>query len=185
MAVLEVIRNFFVPAGSRDVAVIHPAQATSYSIHPLFERDLDEVLRLNLRCFKDGENYTKHTFKYLLTQPNALCYQVVTAEDKMAGFVCILVGEDGTGHITTIAVAPEHRRRGLAERLLGHLDRALIERGVSSVVLEVRVSNTVAQQVYLNSGYTVVQQLPRYYNNGEDGLLMVKSLHTLASPAAA
>ncbi len=177
MAVLEVIRNLFVPTTGRGIQVIEPAPATSYSVRPLIDKNLDEVLRLNLRCFKDGENYTKHTFKYLLTQPNALCYQIVTAEGKMAGFVCVLVGEDGTGHITTIGVAPEHRRRGLAERLLARLDHALIERGVSSAVLEVRVSNNVAQQVYRNSGYSAVQRLPKYYNNGEDGLLMVKPLN--------
>ncbi|MEK7854820.1 MAG: hypothetical protein AAB288_01935, partial [Acidobacteriota bacterium] len=80
MAVLQVIRNFFVPSASREFTVIEPAPPTTYSVHTLTDRDLDEVMWLNLRCFKDGENYTKHTFSYLLEQPNALCYKVVTAE---------------------------------------------------------------------------------------------------------
>ncbi len=177
MAVIELIRNFFATSVSREVSVVEPAPATTYTIYPLSDRDLDEVLRLNLRCFKNGENYTKHTFNYLLTQPNALCYQIVSAEKRMAGFVCVLVSDDGTGHITTIGVAPEHRRRGLAEQMLAHLDAALAARGIFSIVLEVRASNTIAQQVYKNSGFAVVQRLPCYYNNGEDGLMMVKSIH--------
>lgn len=177
MAVFEVIRNFFVPSTSREVTVIAPAPATTYSIRPLIEANLDEVLRLNFRCFKDGENYTKHTFSYLLTQPNALCYRIVTAEGGMAGFICVLVGEEGSGHVTTIAVAPEHRRRGLAERLLAHLEDTLRRREVNSIVLEVRAGNTVAQSLYKACGFTVLQRLSGYYNNGEDGFLMMKALN--------
>ncbi|MEJ7699096.1 MAG: hypothetical protein WKF71_05540 [Pyrinomonadaceae bacterium] len=39
---------------------------TVYEIYPLTELHLKEVLTLNLRCFKQGENYTKYTFSYLL-----------------------------------------------------------------------------------------------------------------------
>lgn len=153
-----------------------PAPMTTYAVHPLTEKDLDEVLRLNLRCFVNGENYTKHTFNYLLTQPNALCYQISTEERSMAGFICVLLAENGAAHVTTIGVAPEHRRRGLAERLLRHVDRALLEKGVGSIMLEVRVSNRAAQQLYLSCGFSIVQRLSAYYNNGEDGFLMVKAV---------
>lgn len=177
MAVLQVIRNFFIPFASREVEVVVPAPPTSYSVHPLTGTDLDEVLRLNFRCFKNGENYTKHTFSYLLTQPNALCYKIVTAEQRIAGFLCVLVGENGAGHITTIGVAPEHRRRGLAERLLSHLDEVLRERSIDSAVLEVRASNTTAQRLYQSCGFTVLQRLSSYYTDGEDGFLMMKALN--------
>lgn len=177
MAVLQVLRNLFVPSTSRAVTVIVPAPPTTYMVHPLTSPDLEEVLRLNFRCFKDGENYTKHTFSYLLTQPNALCYKIVTAEKRIAGFLCVLVGNDGTGHITTIGVAPEHRRRGLAERLLNHLDHMLRERSIDSAVLEVRVSNTTAQSLYSSCGFSVVQRLSHYYTDGEDGYLMVKAVN--------
>lgn len=176
MAFLQAIRNLLLPFATRDEAPVIPAPITTYAVHPLTEKDLDEVLRLNLRCFANGENYTKHTFSYLLTQPNAICYQVATREKAMAGFICVLVGENGVAHITTIGVAPEHRRRGLAERLLQHVDRALFEKGIGSIMLEVRVSNRSAQSLYLSCGYTIVQRLSNYYNNGEDGFMMVKSV---------
>lgn len=176
MAFLQTLRNFLVRPAARRITVIEPAPSTVYEVRPLATSDLDEVLRLNLRCFENGENYTKHTFSYLLSQPNAICFQAATAEGRMAGFLFVLVGDDGIAHITTVGVAPEHRRRGLAERLLGRLDEVLNEKGISSIVLEVRVGNRAAQSLYRTCGFSVTQRISGYYNDGEDGFLMVKAL---------
>jgi ribosomal-protein-alanine acetyltransferase len=176
MAVLQTIRNFFVPFETAEPEAIVPAAATTYEIRPLTDKNLSEVLRLNFRCFSNGENYTKHTFNYLLGEPRNLSYRIVTASGEMAGFVFVLVNQDGSAHLTTIGVAPEHRRRNLARRLLVHLEEALRTRGISTIVLEVRVGNTTAQSLYQAAGYSVVQRLAKYYNNGEDCYLMVKSL---------
>lgn len=176
MAVLQTIRNLFVPSVEFSEGPVVPALPTTYSVKPLSDQHVKELLHLNNRCFKDGENYTRHTFAYLLGEPNALAYRIVTASGQMAGFLCTLVGEDGAAHITTIGVAPEHRRRKLAQRMLQHLEYALKIRHVGTIMLEVRVSNTSAQRLYLGAGYTVVQRIDSYYNNGEDGFLMMKSL---------
>lgn len=176
MAVLQTIRNFFVPLESSEPETIVPAPPTEYEVRPLTDKNLGEVLRLNFRCFRNGENYTKHTFNYLLSEPRNLSYRIVTPSGEMVGFVFVLVNEDGSAHLTTIGVAPEHRRRNLAKRLLLHLEDALRARSIFTVVLEVRVSNTSAQNLYRAAGYSVVQRLAKYYNNGEDCFLMVKSL---------
>ena len=176
MAVLQTIRKFFVPLETAAPETVTPAPPTRYEIHPLTDKNLSEVLRLNVRCFSNGENYTKHTFNYLLSEPRNLSYRVVTPTGEMVGFVFVLVNEDGSAHLTTIGVAPEHRRRKLAGRLLNHVENALRLRNVLTIVLEVRVSNTSAQNLYRDSGYVVVQRLAKYYNNGEDCYLMVKSL---------
>jgi len=177
MAVFQSIRNFFVPATVFEPESIVPAPPTVYEIHPLTDKQLKEVLKLNLRCFKAGENYTKHTFSYLLSEPNSLSYRAVTPNGEMAAFVFVMTSrEDGTGHITTIGVAPEHRRRGLADKLLRHTEEALRMRDISVVMLEVRVGNRAAQNLYRAFDYAIVQRLSKYYNNGEDGFLMVKSL---------
>jgi len=134
------------------------------------------VLRLNIRCFRDGENYTKHTFSYLLNEPKTLSYRVVTPADEMVGFVVVMVNENGAAHLTTIGIAPEHRRRGLAKRLLDHTEKAIKNRDINTVMLEVRVSNTAAQKLYRENGYAIAQRISSYYNNGEDGFLMMKPL---------
>ena len=176
MAVLQTIRNFFVPLESTEPEIVVPAPQTEYTIHPLTDKHLGEVLRLNVRCFRNGENYTKHTFNYLLGEPRNLSYRIVTESGEMAGFIFVIVNEDGSAHLTTIGVAPEHRRRGLAMNLLSHIEEALRVRSIRTIVLEVRVSNTSAQSLYRDAGYTVVQRLAKYYSNGEDCFLMLKSL---------
>jgi ribosomal-protein-alanine N-acetyltransferase len=76
-------------------------------------------------------------------------------------------------HITTIAVAPSHRGRGVGELLLnGLIDHSLALRA-TWLSLEVRVSNTVAQNLYLKYGFQPAGRRARYYtDNGEDALMM-------------
>jgi ribosomal-protein-alanine N-acetyltransferase len=176
MAVLQTIRNFFVSTEIAEPEIIVPAPATVYEIRPLTEKHLKEVMRVNLRCFKKGENYTKHTFSYLLNEPTTLSYRVASPSEQIVGFIFVMT-QQGTGHITTIGVAPEHRRRGLAQKMLEHAEEALLRREIATVSLEVRVSNIAAQSLYRGLGYTIVQRLSGYYNNGEDAFLMVKSLY--------
>ncbi len=175
MAVLQIIRNLFVPTEIVEPEIIVPAAPTVYEIHPLTEKQLKEVMRLNLRCFKKGENYNKHTFSFLLNEPATLSYRVTTPNEEIAGFIFVMTSK-GTGHITTIGVAPEHRRRGLAQKMLLYAEEALRKRDIATVSLEVRVSNIAAQSLYRSLNYTIVQRLNNYYNNGEDGFLMVKPL---------
>jgi ribosomal protein S18 acetylase RimI-like enzyme len=73
-------------------------------------------------------------------------------------------------------VAPEHRRRNLAKRLMGEVEEGFRKRNVRLVRLEVRTMNTPAKKLYESLGYSVTQKLPKYYSNGGDGLLMLKSL---------
>jgi ribosomal-protein-alanine N-acetyltransferase len=81
------------------------------------------------------------------------------------------------GHITTIATAPEYRGRGVGELLLNGLIDQALELGADRLTLEVRVSNIVAQQLYLKYGFEPVGKRPRYYtDNGEDAMLMTTPL---------
>ena len=177
MAVLETIRNFFIPTFPAEPEVIIPAAPTTYHIRPLTGDHLPEVLRLNIRCFRNGDNYTKHTFAYLLNEPRTLSYRMVTPVDEIVGFAFVMVNENNAAHLTTIGVAPEHRRRQIAVKLLTHIEESLRKREVATIMLEVRVGNATAQDLYRRSGYTVVQRIGKYYNNGEDCFLMMKSLN--------
>ena len=151
-------------------------QEVDYDIRPMTVAHLDECWRLDQRCFVDGEAYSRDTFEYLLSSPESVSYRAVTSEGTMVGFIVGLVEPDFTGHVTTLGVAPEHRRRQIARRMMAKVEDGFRRRQVRVVRLEVRSVNMGAQQLYRNLGYTVTQRLPRYYSNGGDGLLMLKSL---------
>jgi len=86
----------------------------------------------------------------------------------------------GEAHITTIAVRPELRRRGIGELLLvAMLDRAT-ELGAEVATLEVRVSNIAAQTLYRKYGFRQVGLRRRYYSNNEDALIMTTNRLTSA-----
>lgn len=174
MAIVQRIRELFVPAGEDSDDEVVPAPETAYSVRPLTEDQLREVMLLNLRCFRRGENYNKYTFKYLLTEANVLAYRAVTEDGRMVGFIFVIANDESIAHITTIGVAPEHRKRGIARMMLDHAEKALGNKGYGSIVLEVRVSNAAAQKLYTGAGYVTVQLLADYYNNGEDAYLMSK-----------
>src|SRR5215475_6287283 len=153
-----------------------PDIGSRYDVRPLTISQLDECWRLDQRCFIDGEAYSRETFDYLLTAPEAVSYRAVTPGGVMVGFVIGLVEPDHTGHVTTVGVAPEHRRRSLAKRLMAQVEEGFRKRNVRLVRLEVRTMNAAAQKLYESLGYSVTQKLPKYYSNGGDGLLMLKSL---------
>ena len=159
----------------KNIALVPPVNAR-YDVRPLTVSQIDECWRLDQRCFVDGEAYSRDTFDYLLTAPEAVAYRIVMQNGVMAGLVIGLLEPDHTGHITTIGIAPEHRRRRLASCLMETIEAGFQRRDVRIVRLEVRSNNLSAQKLYASLGYAVTQRLPRYYSNGGDGLLMVKSL---------
>ena len=187
MAVLKKIRSRLFSSGAADAeggvlageALAGRASVgaeTRYDIRPLTVAQLDECWRLDQRCFVDGEAYSRETFEYLLTSPDSVSYRAVTSDGMMVGFIVGIVEPDATGHITTLGVAPEHRRRGVAQRMLHKVEDGFRRRRVRIARLEVRSVNTGAQELYVKLGFAVTQRLPRYYSNGGDGLLMIKSL---------
>jgi len=79
----------------------------------------------------------------------------------------------GEAHITNIAVREKHRRQGIGELLLISLIDLAIELGAHLVTLEVRASNTDAQNLYAKYGFVEVGLRRAYYtDNREDGVLM-------------
>jgi ribosomal-protein-alanine acetyltransferase len=181
MAVLKKIRSRWWSPPAEEFPVeperIAPAAVgMRYDIRALTISHLDECWRLDQRCFVDGEAYSRETFEYLLTAPESISFRAATPSGAMGGFVIGLIEPDHTGHITTVAVAPEHRRRHLAKRLMAEVEKGFRQRQVRIVRLEVRSLNIPAQKLYQRLGYSVTQRLPKYYSNGGDGLLMLKSL---------
>ena len=80
---------------------------------------------------------------------------------------------ESEAHITTIAVAAAQRGYGVGELLLNGLIDHAQELRATWLSLEVRVSNNVAQNLYLKYGFRPAGTRARYYtDNGEDALMM-------------
>ncbi len=81
----------------------------------------------------------------------------------------------GEAHILNICVAPDQRRQGLAHFLLKHLMMTARAGSIEQIFLEVRVSNTAAQQLYFNHGFVEIGQRRAYYparEGREDALVL-------------
>ena len=99
-------------------------------------------------------------------------YVVARTDDQVVGFAGLWVMVD-EAHVTSFAVHPRWRRRGVGERLLLALVDIAVARRAREATLEVRLSNMPARRLYEKYGFRPVGIRPRYYSdNGEDALIM-------------
>ena len=89
----------------------------------------------------------------------------------MIGYLCLRILFD-EAEILDVAVDPVQRRSGAGRLLVGAAFDQCREKGVQSLGLEVRVSNLPAIALYRSFGFTDAGVRRRYYENGEDALLM-------------
>lgn len=86
-------------------------------------------------------------------------------------------GQD-IGHLKDLAVLPDHRGEGLGRLLLRSALTRLAAQGAAVVKLEVREGNDGARSLYRSEGFDPLRRVPRYYDDGEDALVMVLDLST-------
>lgn len=101
---------------------------------------------------------------------------VAKNSDEVVGYITYSVVLDEV-QIANVATHPEHRRKGIGEKLLTFLyDEAKAE-NMFVITLEVRASNEPAVKLYSKCGYTKVGRRKNYYKNPtEDAILMNLSL---------
>ncbi len=94
-----------------------------------------------------------------------------SAEPELWGLGCYWAILD-EAHITLLGILPTHQRQGLGRWLLLHLLEDAWKRGMSRVTLEVRISNQRAIDLYESLGFTALGTRKRYYDDGEDALIL-------------
>lgn len=172
-----------------------------YLLEPMRVQDIPEVLEIERACF--SMPWSAHAYRYEIEE-NTLSWYVVarpapTRKERgvLSKVLALRPGAQGRtpvigyggfwmmvdeAHISTLAVAPSYRRRGIGELLLLTMIEEAERRGAATVTLEVRVSNLPAQRLYEKYGFTVQGRRVRYYSdNGEDAYIMTTPPLRLAS----
>lgn len=146
------------------------------------KKDLYKVIDINERCLP--ENYDPRTWRELLT--NSPCSYVATIGKIIIGYIITtrLDTEYNTHkniNITSLAVLPEYRRQGIANKLLtavlteiSNLQCTRCSKSCHCAIdLCVRVGNKPAQELYKKFGFQVDRTITGYYiNPDEDAYLL-------------
>jgi ribosomal-protein-alanine N-acetyltransferase len=80
------------------------------------------------------------------------------------------------GHVVSIAVKPENRKKGIGKTLMEKAMEAMRAYKAKQCYLEVRVTNDSAVGLYKKIGFDVTKTVHGYYADGEDAYMMAKKL---------
>ena len=133
--------------------------------------DVEAVYAIELATFPSP--WTLDSFHYEM-QENQFAHYTVAVNDagKIMGFCGMWIVID-SAQITNVAVLPEARGLGIGEALMRESMKVAKEGGADIVSLEVRVTNTVAQNLYRKLEFQDGGIRKGYYtDNGEDALVM-------------
>ena len=132
---------------------------------------VSQVAALESICFRDP--WSEKSVASELSNPLSL-WLVALDGDQVAGYV----GSQsvmGESDMMNVAVHPDYRRQGIAEKLCLSLVEALGQRGNHSLTLEVRASNEPARRLYEKLGFIQVGLRKNYYRNPrEDACILRK-----------
>ncbi len=139
-------------------------------ILPMKTEHISAVLHVEALCFPTP--WPRNAFLNELTENKLAHYFVGRIGEQVVAYGGLwVILEDA--HITTVAVAPEHQRKRFGEQLLIRLVDEAIERGARWITLEVRESNTAAQNLYKKYGFTVVSTRRGYYSDNDENALVM------------
>ncbi|HEY7839712.1 MAG TPA: N-acetyltransferase [Terriglobales bacterium] len=154
-------------------------------LQPLSAADSARLWALDQRCFPPGIAYSESEIRACLLQAARGFHAAIgaTMDDggdapqlrPPAAFILSLLHRR-RGHIITLDVAPEHRRRGLGWALMLAAEAHFRALGAVGMRLETAVDNQAARRFYARLGYREMRELPDYYARGQHGLLLLKSL---------
>ena len=145
--------------------------------------DLQSVMYINRFCLP--ENYMDFFFMDL-HQRFPETFIVAEQDGKIVGYIMCRIevglaslelgGLIRKGHVVSIAVLPQGRRKGVAQALLAKAMKGMLHYSAKLCYLEVRVTNTPGVALYRKLGLEVSRTLKGYYSDGEDAYMMTKKL---------
>lgn len=143
-------------------------------ITPIESGNKEMVFKIEEACFRSA--WSRESLSRTLDNPRITCLLALTDTGDAAGYALSLRVDD-EAELLKIAVLPEHREKGIAERLLKDMAQELRACGALSLHLEVRESNRAARALYSKAGFRHVGIRRHYYTApAEDAIVMSLSL---------
>jgi ribosomal protein S18 acetylase RimI-like enzyme len=105
--------------------------------------------------------------------------EILLALDQKAFIRWRLIPPAGEAELLRLAVAPEARRQGFAQRLLAESEIFLRDQGITELHLEVRVSNQSARALYEAQGWRFLGIRKAYYRDGESASLYKREIKAI------
>jgi len=155
----------------------------TFNIRKFKPDDLQTVMQINRETLP--ENYTDYFFMDLYERfPQAF---IVAEEDHtIVGYIMCRIevglsnmglgGLIRKGHVVSIAVLPQARRKGVAQALISTALEGMRFYKAKLCYLEVRVTNDAGVALYKKLGFEVSRTVHGYYSDGEDAYVMSKKL---------
>ena len=148
-------------------------------VRPMAAADAEAMAALESTCFA-GAGHDPWTASMFLAEldpaaPAARSWWVAHDDGELIGFAGGMV-VDGGVEILDVAVAPAHRREGIARKLLAHVSYDAQMLGCTSASLEVEDGNEGAIALYASLGFSESGRRRGYYGAGLDALVMTAPL---------
>ena len=137
----------------------------------------EEIQLEELMLFLDenlNENYERVVFLNIRKRwPEG--FLTVIDEDKIVGMCCGAILPNDKLRILILVLQSDYQKRGIGKNLMVRMIKASGLFGVKKVTLEVR-KDSDAIAFYRKLGFSSVDVLPCYYQDGCDGIVMEKQL---------
>lgn len=133
--------------------------------------DLEALCALEKSSF--ARPWSKKLLADELARPLSLVRLARPVSGPAAAWLCARVLPP-EAELLRIAVAPAHRRRGLAGRLLAELEAELVGRRIETLHLEVAATNRAAINLYRTFGFVPTGRRSGYYDRGRTAALLLK-----------
>lgn len=141
-----------------------------FTIRAATAADLDALLQIEEEVFMDA--WSRDSLSSLFNKERNVVL-VACQDSAVVGYITGWHVHD-EAEIARLAVMHESRKQGIASALITAMVKDFEDSNVEKISLEVRVSNKAGFAVYRKFGFSVQGRRPRYYEDGEDALVMVK-----------
>ena len=155
----------------------------TFKLRKFIPDDLQQVMQINRLCLP--ENYMDFFFMDL-HQRFPETFIVAEESGEIVGYIMCRIevglasfglgGLIRKGHVVSIAVLPEGRRKGVAQELMTKAMEGMRHYKAKLAYLEVRVTNDPGVALYRKLGFEASRTLHGYYSDGEDAFVMTRKL---------